>query len=203
MNYLWVFLLGFAFSFLGSIPPGTLNVTILQLALHHQTKIAFRFAIAVAIIEYPYAWIAVQFEDLISGSRVVDNFQLVTAIVMTVLGILSLLPSKRPTGFAKKFQESGFRRGILLSVLNPMAIPYWMIFTAYLKAQGFIDLSTVGLVHCYVFGAAVGTFALLSVVISFAQKLATPVQKKRWINIVAGITLLGLASYAWLKYFSN
>lgn len=201
MNYLWAFLLGLIFSFLGSIPPGTLNVTILQLALQHQTKVAIRFALAVAIIEYPYAWIAVQFEDLISGSRVVDNFQLVTAIVMTVLGILSLLPSKQPTGFAKKFQESGFRRGILLSLLNPMAIPYWMIFTAYLKAQGFIDLSTTGLVHSYVLGAAVGTLALLSVLISFAQKLAPHIDRKRWINTIAGITLLGLAAYAWLKYF--
>jgi len=201
MNYLWVFLLGFIFSFLGSIPPGTLNVTILQLALQHQTKIAFRFALAVAIIEYPYAWIAVQFEEIISNSRITDNFQLITAIVMSVLGVLSLLPNKRPTGFAKKFQESGFRRGIILSLLNPMAIPYWMIFTAYLKAQGFIDLSTVYLVHGYVFGAAVGTLALLSVLISFAQKLAPHIQKKRRINIISGVILLGLASYAWWKYF--
>lgn len=202
MNYLWVFFLGFIFSFIGSIPPGTLNVTVLQLALENQVKIAFRFALAVAIIEYPYAWAGVQFEYLISNSPVIlDNFQLITAIVMTLLGILNLLPSKAPTGFAKKFQESGFRRGIFLSLLNPMAIPYWMVFTAYLKAQGLIDLSTVGLLHSYVFGTAVGTMALLSVLIFFAQRLAPYAQGSKWVRIIPGLILLGLGLYAWWKYF--
>ena len=60
---LQVFLAGLIFSFLGSIPPGTMNLAILQLGLEHKIKIALRFSIAVAIIEYPYAWIAVVFED--------------------------------------------------------------------------------------------------------------------------------------------
>jgi len=201
MNYVWVFFLGFLFSFIGSIPPGTLNVTVLQLALQRQVSIAFRFAVAVSIIEYPYAWIGVQFEYLISNSPVIlENFQLISAIVMTLLGISNLLPSKTPTGFAKKFQESGFRRGILLSLLNPMAIPYWMVFTAYLKAQGLIDLSTAGLLHSYVFGTAAGTFALLGVLILFAKRLSPYAQGSRWVRIIPGLILLGLGLYAWWKY---
>lgn len=203
MNYLWVFFLGFLFSFIGSIPPGTLNVTVLQLSLERQIPIALRFALAVAIIEYPYAWIGVQFEYLISNSPVIlDNFQLIAALVMTLLGISNLWPSKTPTGFARKFQESGFRRGILLSLLNPMAIPYWMVFTAYLKAQGLIDLHSVGLLHSYVFGTAVGTLALLGVLIFFAQRLAPYVQGSRWLKIIPGLILLGLGLYAWWKYFN-
>src|SRR5438105_7930787 len=129
MYHLYVFFLGFFFSFIGSIPPGTLNVSILQLGLEGKTQIALRFAIAVSIIEYPYAWIGVQFQYWLTTSPVVvENFQLIAAIVMTVLGIVNLLPSKTPSGFQKKFSESGFRRGIILSILNPMAIPYWMGF---------------------------------------------------------------------------
>lgn len=202
MTYLWVFFLGFIFSFVGSIPPGSLNVTVLQLALDRQVRIALRFALAVAIIEYPYAWIGVQFEGLISNSPVIlDNFQLITAIVMTLLGIFNLIPSKTPTGFARKFQESGFRRGILLSILNPMAIPYWMVFTAYLKAQGFIDLSSASLVHSYVLGTAVGTMTFMGALIFFAQRLAPYAQGSRWVNISSGLILLGLGLYAWWKYF--
>ncbi len=202
MNYLWVFFLGFFFSFIGSIPPGTLNITVLQLGLDRNIKVALRFALAVAIIEYPYAWIGVQFEYYISSSPVVlENFQLIAALVMTILGISNLWPTRTPTGFAKKFSESGFRRGIILSLLNPMAIPYWMGFTAYLKVQGWISLSTPGLLHSYVFGTAVGALALLTLLVVFAQRLAPYVQGSRWIKIIPGLILLGLGFYAWWKYF--
>lgn len=202
MEYIQVFVMGFVFSFVGSIPPGTLNVTVLQLGLDRKVDLAIRFALAVAIVEYPYAWIGVQFQYwLTSSPLVVENFQLITAIVMTTLGITNLWPTREPTGFARRFIESGFRRGIILSILNPMAIPYWMGFTAYLKAQGWIDLSTTGLLHSYVFGTAVGTMALLSLLIFFAQRLAPVVQGTRWVKIAPGIVLLSLGAYAWWHYF--
>jgi threonine/homoserine/homoserine lactone efflux protein len=201
MAYLYVFFLGFIFSFIGSIPPGTLNVSILQMSLQGKTGIATRFALAVAIVEYPYAWIGVQFEYwLTSSPMVVNNFQLIVAVVMTGLGIFNLIPAKQPTGFAKKFSESGFRRGLVLSILNPMAIPYWMGFTAYMKAQGWISLSTIGLLHSYVFGTSVGALALLTLVISFAQRLAPYFGGSKWIKIIPGLLLLALGLYAFSKY---
>ncbi|HTH54547.1 MAG TPA: LysE family transporter [Cyclobacteriaceae bacterium] len=202
MYHLYVFFLGFFFSFIGSIPPGTLNVTILQLSLQGKVAIATRFAIAVAIIEYPYAWIGVQFEYwLTSSPLVVENFQLIAAVVMTALAIFNLWPSKEsPTGFAKKFNDSGFRRGIALSILNPMAIPYWMGFTAYLKAQGWITLNTTGLLHSYVFGTSIGALALLLLLIQFAQRLAPFANGSRWVKVIPGLVLLGLGLYAFSKF---
>lgn len=202
MDYLQVFLMGFIFSFVGSIPPGTLNLCVLQLGLEGKINAAFRFALAVAIIEYPYTWIGVQFEYLISSTPwIVDNFQLIVAIVMTVLGIFNLIPARKSSGFARKFGESGFRRGIVLSILNPMAIPYWMAFTAYLKAQGWINLGTTGLLHSYVFGTAIGALALLSVLIVFARRVAPYVADSKWVKIIPGIVLLILGAYAWWKFF--
>ncbi len=193
--------MGFVFSFIGSIPPGTLNITVLQLALERQVRTAMRFALAVAMVEYPYVWIAVQFEYFLSTSPVVlDNFQLIAALVITLLGISNLLPRKTPTGLAKKFSESGFRRGVILSLLNPMTIVYWMGFTAYLTVQGWIKLDTAALVHYYVFGTALGALALLLVVIFFARRFSSDVQGNRLIRIVPGLILLGLGFYAWWKY---
>lgn len=202
MDYLLVFAMGFIFSFVGSIPPGTLNITVLQLGLDKNIKVALRFALAVAIVEYPYAWIGVQFEYYISSSPIVlDNFQLIAAVVMTLLGIFNLWPDRKPTPMAKKFSESGFRRGIVLSILNPMAIPYWMGFTAYLKAQGWIDLHSPALLHSYVFGTSIGALVLLILLVFFAQRLAPYVQGSKWIKIIPGLVLLSLGFYAWWKYF--
>ncbi len=197
-----VFIIGVVFSFLGSIPPGTLNLAVLQLGMEHKIKTALRFSLAVAIIEYPYAWIAVVFEDWITSSPiVVDNFQLITAVVMTAIGGFSIWSARKPSEFSVRFNESGFRRGLILSILNPMAIPFWVAYTAFLKSQGWIDLSTSWFVHSYVFGTSVGVMILLVLFTFLAQKLSSYVKDNRVVKLIPGVTLLVLGLYAFGKYF--
>ena len=204
MLYLQAFLIGFIISFVGSIPPGTLNLSVLQLGLEGKIKTALRFALAISIIEYPYAWIGVEFEHWItSNPSVVENFRLITAIVMTTLGVLSILQVKNPPATTNKFRESGFRRGIVLSILNPMAIPFWVAITAYFKAHGWIDLSTAGLVHTYVFATSLGAMALLTPFIFLANKLAHVVKDNMLVKLTPGVILLVLGLYAFWNYFSE
>ncbi|MGE0588606.1 MAG: LysE family translocator [Cyclobacteriaceae bacterium] len=203
MDLIWVFLIGAFFSFIGSIPPGTLNLSVLQLGLEGKVNTALRFALAVSIVEYPYTWIGVQFEYWITSSpMIIDNFQLVTAIVMVTIGLLNLWSAEKPTNFSVKFNDSGFRRGLILSVLNPMAIPFWIGITAYLKAQGWIDLSSVALLHSYVFGTSVGAMVLLTLFAFMAKKLAGYVKNNRIVKRVPGFTLLILGIYAFIKYLT-
>ena len=196
-----VFLLGFILSFIGSIPPGTLNLAVLQLGMEYKIKAALRFALAVAIIEYPYAWIAVVFEDWVTASPIiVDNFQLITAIVMLAIGAFSVWSARKPSEFSVMFNESGFRRGLVLSILNPMAIPFWIAYTAFLKSQGWIDLSSQWFVHSYVLGTSVGVMALLTLFAFLAKRLAPYVKDNRIVKLVPGITLLLLGIYAFINY---
>jgi len=201
MEILLAFFLGTFFSFIGSIPPGTLNLSVLQLGLEGKVKTALRFALAVSIIEYPYTWIGVQFEAWITSSPVViENFQLITAIVMVAIGVLNLWSSEKPTSFSLKFNESGFRRGLILSILNPMAIPFWIGVTAYLKAQGWLNLSSVWLLHSYILGTSVGAMLLLTLFALMAKKLARYVKSSKMVKRVPGFTLLILGIYAFIKY---
>ncbi len=196
-----VFVLGTVFSFIGSIPPGTLNVSVLQLGLEKKVKTALRFALAVAIIEYPYAWIAVEFESLISKSPwIEENLQLITAVVMTTLGAFTVWSARKPSTFSVRFNESGFRRGLILSILNPMAIPYWTGATAYFRAQGWVDLSTQPLIHSYVFGTSVGAMLLLTLFTFMAARLAPYIQQNRYIKMAPGFIMLALGLYAFARY---
>lgn len=199
---LQVFFVGLVFSFVGSIPPGTLNILVLQLGLENKVKVALRFALAVALIEYPYAWIAVVFEDWITASPVIlENFQLTGASVMTAIGALNLWAARKPTIFAAKFEESGFIRGLILSILNPQAIPFWIAVTAYLKIEKWIDLSTPLLLHSYVFGTSVGVMILLTLLAFLARKVSSPFQNSRLIRMIPGIILLILGIFGLSKYF--
>jgi threonine/homoserine/homoserine lactone efflux protein len=201
MESLQNFLFAFIFSFVGSIPPGTLNLTVLQLGLEKKMNIAWRFALAAALIEYPYAWLAVAFENLITSSPVIlDNFKLITAFVMTILGILNLWSSQKPTVFAQKFQASGFRRGLVLSMLNPLALPFWITVTAYLNIQGWIVLEHAGHLHSYLFGISIGALVLLVSVAYLAKRMVTFFQPGSKVKLIPGLILLVLGLYAFIDY---
>ncbi|QOI96179.1 MAG: LysE family transporter [Flammeovirgaceae bacterium] len=197
-----VFLIGFVFSFLGSIPPGTLNMMVLQLGLERKINVALRFALAVAVVEYPYAWIAVEFEHVITSSPVVvHNLQLWGAIIMTVIGAISLWTVRKPSAISVKLQQSGFRRGIILSILNPQAIPFWIALTAYLKLQGWIDISTNWRLHSYILGTSVGAFALLALFTFMANRVASSINDNRLIRMIPGLVLLFLGAIGFMRYF--
>lgn len=199
---LQVFFIGLIASFIGSIPPGTLNILVLQMGLENKIKIAMRFILAVTIVEYPYAWIAVEFEDLITSSPIVQqNFKLLAAVVMLALGILGLWSARKPSPLTVKLQESGFRKGLILSILNPQAIPWWIGMTAYLKVQGWIVLDTPWRLHSYVLGTSVGVLLLLILLAFMAQKLASIIKHNRVVALLPGLilTVLGLvALYSYL-----
>jgi threonine/homoserine/homoserine lactone efflux protein len=194
----------YLFSFVGSLTPGTVNLSVLQCGLDHRPGVAIRMAAAAAIVEYFYAWIAVQFELLITTSpAIVSNMQLITAIVMTTLGLLTIRASSAPPGAPKPMHQNGFIKGLLLGLLNPLAIPYWTGATAYFKSQGWIDLSSAFGLHSYLLGVSLGVFTLLVLVAYGARKLARyMLDRTSVIRKIPGFLLLGLGIFAFIRYFA-
>ncbi len=196
------FFVSFIFSFVGSIPPGTLNLTIIQLGLENRMAAALRFAFAASIIEYPYAWIAVKFERLITSSPVVtENLHLIAAVIMILFGSIALWQSmKQPSETKTGFSNSGFRKGLLLGILNPLALPYWIAITAYLNAQGWIDLSTLPSMHAYFFGVFAGAFSLLMIFAYVGRKVMSAFRSMPAIRRVPGFMLLVLGIFSLIQY---
>jgi threonine/homoserine/homoserine lactone efflux protein len=200
MQTVSLFSIAFAFSFIGSIPPGSLNLSILQLGLSRRMAAAWRFALAAAIIEYFYTWAAVRFESLILNSvTTFESLQLFTAGVMIVLGIVNLRTSEHSSRMARQFDESGFRKGFLLALLNPMALPFWVAMTAYLKAQGWIELQRNVDMQLYLMGVSLGGFTFLMSV-AYLSKNMRQVKDHRWLKRAPGILLLLLGFYALAAY---
>jgi threonine/homoserine/homoserine lactone efflux protein len=203
MEAIITFFIAFFFSFIGTIPPGTLNLTIVQMGLAHRVRQAWRFALASSAVEYIYAWIAVEFESLITSSpAVIENFELITAIVMITLGVVSLLTAKKPSPIVERFNESGFRKGFILGVLNPMALPFWVAMTAYIRSQRWVTLDTGIELHAYLLGVALGGFALMMVFFFLARKVVVYFEGNTWLKRIPGITLLILGVYALIRYWT-
>ncbi len=202
MLVLQVFIVATVVSFLGSVPPGTLNLIVLQLGLEKRIKAALRFSIAVAIVEYPYAWIAVAFEQWITQSTLVQqNFTLTGAVVMMALGLFGLWSARKPSSTPRSFQHSGFRKGLLLSVLNPQAIPWWIAMTAYLKLQGWVSLDEPLLLHSYLLGTAVGALLLLAIVAVLSHKLSERIQHLPLVRYTPSVVLILLGTISLINFF--
>lgn len=201
MEAIVTFGIAFFFSFIGTIPPGTLNLSIIQMGLEHRVQQAWRFALASSIIEYFYAWLAVEFESFITSSpAVTENFELITAIVMLVLGSLSLITAKKPSSLVEKFHASGFRKGFILGILNPLALPFWVAMTAYIRSQRWATLATNLDLHAYLLGVALGGFVLMMLLFILARKVVTYFEGNTFVNKIPGFTLLVLGCYALVRY---
>lgn len=196
------FYVAFFFSFIGSVPPGTLNLSVLQLGLERKINLAWRFALAAALIEYLYAWLALEFENRLT-SLITENFKLITGVVMIGLGLFSLKSAKKTSKLYQRFSNSGFRRGILLGILNPMALPFWVAVTAYAKSQQWIDLTTTVEKHSYVFGVSIGTLTLLVLLAYLARYLVSQFRENAILKKIPGYVLLALGVYALLGYFRD
>ena len=199
------FIVAFVFSFLGSIPPGSINLSVIQLSLDNRIHAALRFALAAAIVEFPYAFIAVKFEGLITSSPwIVDNFRLLTAVVMLVLGAVNIIShtKKKTSKLQQELRKSGFRKGVLISILNPLAIPFWVGVTAYLNHQQWIHLPDLGGVLVYILGISVGTFTLLALLALLAHRLGALVKENSLVNLLPGLVFIVLGLYALAQYIN-
>jgi len=190
------FVIAFSFSFLGSIPPGTLNLTIAQLGLQNKISLAWRFAFAASIIEYPYGWFAVKFQEtFLSHSQFKGEWQILASVIMMGLGLLNLLAAKKSNKFLKKIQTSGFRRGLVLAILNPMVLPFWIGVTAYSEIHGLIDLSNPYFIQSFLLGICLGAFLCLMVFAFLSKFLLTNFQHHPWIKMAPGYLLLLLGVF--------
>ncbi len=195
------FFIAFFFSFIGTIPPGTLNLTIIQLGLNQRVMVAWRMALAAAMVEYPYAWIAVEFQEYLAKSvEFTHSLHLVSALVMTSFGALALWASTRPSKLGKRFEDSGFRKGIAIALLNPLAIPFWVAMTAYLKSYKWISLSDNLEVHAYLAGVSFGTLVVLMLMASLAQRVIRYFKHDSLLKKTPGVVLILLGLYSFGEY---
>ncbi|MEO9805693.1 MAG: LysE family transporter [Reichenbachiella sp.] len=199
MSLMILFGIAFFFSFIGSIPPGSINITTLQYALQGKKKAALSFAFASGLTEYLYAGIAVRFQIyLTTDTNISQYFQVISGSVLLILGIINLL--KRPKE-AKQTQigekRHAFKKGVLLSLANPLAIPFWLMVTTYLQSMGWVALTNQNF-WIYVAGVSFGTFGLLAVVIQLGSRFTAFQGNAFLIYHVPGIVFIGMGLWSFI-----
>jgi threonine/homoserine/homoserine lactone efflux protein len=200
MNYLLLnFMAGAVVSFLGSLPVGILNVSVVQISLQKGLKAALVFALACALIELGYSYIAVRMSGALVDFAVYKYpIQLFSITLFLIAGIYYV--RKKPSVQEAQQRLSPFSLGIVLSIVNVIAIPFWLVYTTVLSAYHWIDVDSAKEIAWFVTGISLGTllglmtFALLSQRINKRFSLQSSLVNKLVGFILIGSSLLELIS---------
>ena len=198
MVVIQTFLVAFFFSYVGSIPPGTINISVIQLALSGRMREAIYFSLAAALVEFFYATFAVGVQFFfVSKLDFTIHFKIVAASAMIVLGLINILgKNKKSAGQGSKVTLNGFKKGVVISIFNPLAIPFWIAVTAYLESQAWIKIDSRTF-WIYILGISTGTFLLLSTLIFIVSKFSVSLNS-RVISKGTGLIFIGLGIYTFL-----
>lgn len=192
--FISTFFAGLVVSFLGTLPPGVLNVTVTRITLRQGQWAAFWFVLACGLVEFVYSYLAVLITQLVVQHGAVRYLtDGLTAVVLLATGIYYLRKSTT-SSVAEQQDANPFKLGVLLSLLNLAAFPFWTIYTALLVQKGWVSLLSPLSMLVYVTGIALGTLAGLWVFVWLSGRirlLLTAYYHR--IDQLTGLLLVGLS----------
>lgn len=200
-----VFIVATIVSFVGSIPPGTINISVMQLAIKHRRSTAIAFGAAAALVELFYAGLTVRFHIFLTeNTNITEYFHIIAGTAMIVLGFLNLR-SQTKTGDVKTIDDqikkrNAFKKGAILGIANPLTVPFWLAVTAYLQKHEWITLDGVNL-YAYAIGISAGTFILLLLVTQLGSKFKAIANNRIIVHIVPGILFICMGLYSYYQWY--
>jgi threonine/homoserine/homoserine lactone efflux protein len=192
MQNFFPFLLGLLLSFLGQLPLGTMSLTATQIAVQENFGRAWKYAAGVSLIEMVYLRAVLSGMQWIIGHQglfVVFNW--ITVAFFLVLGIMGFILAQKQDRQKKALLLNNridrFFLGAGMSILNPVQIPFWFIWTAYFLNMGWLRAG-FNPFNFFTVGSGVGTVCGLALYIYGGNWLVTKMKtSNRTLNSIAGV----------------
>ncbi len=194
-SFFSIFFTGMLISFLGALPLGSLNVSAMQIAVSENIKKAIWFSLGVALVEILYVRLSLTgISWIISHQQWFYILEWITVFLFIALAISSFLAASKKNAAAKNILLNNtmnrFWLGFMMSAVNPVQIPFWFIWSAYLFSNKIL-LPNAVMYNLYIAGIAAGTLAGLAVFIFGGRWLILKLQtSNRIINIIVGIVFI-------------
>ncbi len=200
------FFVAFAVSFAGSIPPGSINISVMQMSVQNHRRAALFLALGASVVEFLYAGITVSFYQYLSEN---DNFNKyflsISGGFLIILGIINILSKTSFSNYRERRKvrgRAGLTKGIVLGLLNPMTLPFWLAVTSYLMTHNWISL-TGNYFWSYTTGLTVGTFSLLCGVDILGSRFQTIADNRFVVHIVPGLIFIAMGIFNIIELFNS
>ncbi len=175
MTFITPLILGFCIAFLAVILPGLINMTAAKISIQEGRSESVSFAVGASSVVFLQTFVAVLFARFISQHfEIVKTLQEIAVLVFTSLSIFFFWVAKKPkklkTENKVKGKSNRFFYGMLLSVLNVLPIPFYVITSMSLSATGYFSFDKIS-VSSFVIGVVGGSFTVFYIYIVAFKKI--------------------------------
>lgn len=200
------FALGFITSFLGTLPPGAINIEVLRLSIQHNISTVLHFIAGILIAEVIYTYAAVLFSGyLASIPNLEKSIQLLSIPVFIIIGISYFFIKVKVNSedLTTKVDKNVFIKGVSFGFFNPLQVPFWITYCTYYLSVGWVQDNTI-LLTIFVFGAISGTVSMLLLISKFSTRYISQMNLKvKMVNNFLGYLFLVLAGFQLYNYLSS
>ncbi|NPA42618.1 MAG: LysE family transporter [Chlorobi bacterium] len=199
------FFAGFIVTFFAVAPPGIISLTGLKVAVEKGKKAGIKYALGVMIPDIIQAHIAILgAEYIMQHPKLLEWLGRAAVFILLLLAWTTYRQAKkgiRESTFLKLNIRNPFYYGLLISAVNPMAIPFYFVYSSMLHYWGIIRLDQP-YASVYIAGAVLGAFTLLSIYSIYARKIIGRITfiAKNFYYILSGLFLL-LAVIAFISLY--
>lgn len=203
MSYFLHIFYGIIMAYFGLISPGMLNMTVLKTRLNVGKTESVKFAAGAAVIVFFQAGIALFFADFfINNPKVIEILKMVGVFVFFILSIFFFMLSRKKMEAKRKISKGNyFFKGMAMSSVNMLAIPFYLGISIYLGSVNKIIIEQP-YIFLFIFGAATGSFLLFYTYIFFANVISKKISFIATnINIILSLLFLSLGIFTLMKLF--
>lgn len=132
---LWGFGIAFVISFIGSLQPGPVNMSVLSRAADGEYKAAIFLATGGCLPELIFTYVAIKFTPyFISPNQHIETITTALNVIFLLLGIYQLvlyfLKHKKPLNIRNNVS---FMKGFMLALFNPQLLLFWVGICSWLS----------------------------------------------------------------------
>jgi threonine/homoserine/homoserine lactone efflux protein len=210
MSLFMPFLFGFIAAVVGVFPPGILNLTASKIRVNEGFVPAVLFVSGAGVIVFFQTYVAVLFANYINvHDEIIVLIREIGMIVFAFLSIYFLFFAERQeqtnqNNIKVKSKKSHFFMGMVLSAINFLPIPYYVILTVTLASYKLFVFDIFS-IYSLVIGVVLGSLLMFYAYIAFFNKLKSKTDffMKYMNEIIGGIAgvLSVLCLYNVIKYY--
>ena len=188
-------------AYFGLISPGMLNMTVLKIRIDKGKKESLKFAFGASLVVFLQAGIALFFADYFTKNpRIIELLKILAVFVFFILSIFFFFLSRKETkNISTKTKGNYFFKGIGMSSINMLGIPFYLGISIYLASIQKIIIEQP-YISIFIFGASLGAFLLFYTYVIFAKIIIVKVSFiAKNINLILSLLFFGLGILTVIK----